>query len=175
MSAPKRNPIEIQADDIIISDLYLKGYSYREIEKKFKADNSRKHTLSHTIIGKDMKRMLEAWRTERDDNIDEWVNAQLIKLDKLEQNYWTAWEKSLKAFTRTKTKTGHNSFGTIEETSMEDMLMLGEPRYLQGVERCIQKRCDLLGLDKPKEMIIRTNLDNTHFSYETHPALKKVS
>ena len=172
MSAPKRNTTEIKRDDIIISELYLKGYSYRQIATKAFSDKNAAYTLSHTQIGTDMKRMLLDWREERDGNVDEWVNAQLIKLDLLEQTYWTSFEKSVKAFTRTKTKTGSNSFGTIDETSMEDMLMLGDPRYLQGVERCIQKRCDLLGLDKPKEISVKTNLDATTFTFEEHPALK---
>jgi len=170
----KRNKADIEADDKSISDLYLKGYSYREIERLFKADKTRKHTLSHTQIGTDMNRMLKDWRKDRESSIDEWVNAELLKLDKLEQTYWASFEKSIKALTKTKTKTGSNSFGAIDETTMEDMLMLGDPRYLQGIERCIQKRCDLLGLDMPKEISIKTNLDVTEFTFESHPALKAV-
>ena len=175
MGAPKRTKPQIEKDEILISNLYLKGYSYRAIAKVFKEDKDRKYSLSHVQIGEDIKRMLSEWKADRETNIDEWVNIELEKIAKLEQEYWEAWEKSKTDYTKVKHKTGRNYLGESEEKTIEESIMLGDPRFLAGIERCIQKRCDLLGLDKPKELTIKTALDMTQFTFESHPMLQKVS
>lgn len=175
MSANKRNEYEIQKDDKLISELYLKGYSYRKIAEIIAADTSREYTLSHVQIGHDVKRMLASWKEAREANIDEWVTGELEKLAKLEQTYWEAWEKTVKDWTKVSVKNGDKGGQKFSEDTMTDVKMFGDPRYLQGIERCIQKRCELLGLDAPKEIHVKTNIENTHFVLNEHPQLKKVS
>lgn len=173
--ARKRNEYEIQKDDKLISELYLKGYSYRKIAEKINSDTSRPYTLSFQTIGEDVKRMLKAWKEARDANIDEWVTGELEKLAKLEQTYWEAWEKTVKDWTRMAVKKGDKGGVPFAEDTMTDVKMFGDPRYLQGIERCIQKRCELLGLDAPKEIHVKTNIEHTMYRLNEHPVLQKVS
>lgn len=170
--AAKRTPQEIKRDDVFISEMYLKGYSYRQIATLIEKDKTRNYTLSHVQIGDDVKRMINDWREEQSSNIDNYVAHELQKIAYLEQQYHAAWEKSIKNFTRIKTKTANNYLGPSEEETQEEMVQYGDPRFLQGIERCIQKRCDLLGLDKPKTINIKTSMDVTNFTFESHPALK---
>ena len=175
MAAPKRTKGEKERDDIIISDLYLKGYSYRAIAKVFKDDKSKKYSLSHVQIGENIKKMLKEWKEDRESNIESWVNIELEKIAKLEIEYWLSWEKSKEDYIKSKSKSGTNYLGASEETTLEEMKGFGDPRFLAGIERCIQKRCDLLGLDKPKELTIKTALDMTEFKFDSHPLMKRVS
>lgn len=172
-SGPKRTVGQTHKDNLFVSRLYLKGYSYRQIAVLFKEDK-RGYTISHAQIGFDMKKMLQEWKEEQDANIDSWVASELQKVAYLEQQYHASWEKSIRNQKKTKKKTGYNSFGRIDETTKEDIESCGDPRFLQGIERCIQKRCDLLGLDKAKVIEVKTALDVTVFEYEQHPGLKKV-
>ena len=171
MAAHKRTIGEIEKDEIVISNLYLKGYSYRAIAKVLREDTERTYSLSHVQIGEDIKKMLSEWKTVREENIEEWVGIELEKIATLEVEYWEAWEKSKEDYEKRRTKSGTNYLGASEEESLESMKMYGDPRFLAGIERCIQKRCDLLGLDKPKELTIKTALDMTQFSFESHPLM----
>jgi len=168
----KRNDEQMKADEVFITELYLKGYSYRKIADAIKNDKEKSYTISYVSVGKVVKKIVAQWKEESKDNIEDWVNLELQKIANLEQQYWEQWEESKISYKRKSTKEGRNSLGPYKEKREDEVKMIGDPRYLQGVERCIQKRCDLLGLDKPKELNITTPLEMTTFSYKKHPLLE---
>ena len=149
MAKPKRTKQEIINDDIYISELYLKGYSYRKIAEVFNKEGNRMYNLSHVQIGYDILRMLKEWRAERKENIDDWITIELAKINNLEKSYWVAWEKSKTDYTEEKII---NKGKTTESLNTESITAFGEPRFLQGIERCIQKRIDILGLEATKRV-----------------------
>ena len=60
---------------------------------------------------------------------------------------WVAWELSLQDKERSTVTTGPNG-GTSDMTENQS----GNPRYLDIVLNCIEKRCKLLGLDAPTKI-----------------------
>jgi hypothetical protein len=85
--------------------------------------------------------------------IDHHKSIELEKLNILERTYWEAWEKSQTDTTisQTKKKGSPKSVDSIEKIENE-RYSTGDPRYLQGIERCIEQRCKILGLNAPKEI-----------------------
>lgn len=156
----KRAVHQKERDLNIVTEYYLKGYSTRAIALKIgeivgKDENGVPYSISHTTVSGDVKLLLKQWHTERIHDITNQKLIELTKIDKLEQTYWDAWEKSVenhrKITNKAKGAVGSKNpnYQEITETEIREF---GEPRYLQGIERCIDKRCKLLGLDAPVKM-----------------------
>ena len=107
------------------SDLFLRGYSYREIADALNRDLSARgmgYTITFQMVYYDLQQCLIEWKRERLDNIDEYVTQELRKLDKMEQQAWEAWEASKTGKMRTKEKTNK---GRPIKTDAED----ADPEY----------------------------------------------
>jgi hypothetical protein len=60
---------------------------------------------------------------------------ELARLDNLERTYWEAYERSCQR----------------SETASEKQQRDGNPRFLEGIQRCVALRCQILGLIDKKE------------------------
>jgi hypothetical protein len=70
---------------------------------------------------------------------------ELAKLDRLELTYWRAWERSCSTREiRSVTKKGEAGTSMLRTEGRD-----GNPKFLEGVHKCIERRCVLLGLDAP--------------------------
>lgn len=147
----------------LTTEYYLQGYGYRKIAQIIEEETGVK--ITHTTVGKYVRQSLQEWKDERLKKIDDQKAVELQRIDKLEQTYWQAWEKSLEDVKKTKNKqravpkasgegTEMSVFSADKEIATEERL--GDPRYLQGVQWCIQKRCEILGIDAPTQ--INTNI-----------------
>ena len=107
------------------ADLFLRGYSYREIADALNRDLSARgmgYTITFQMVYYDLQQCLIEWKRERLESIDEYVTQELRKLDKMEQQAWEAWEASKTGKMRTKEKTNK---GRPIKTDAED----GDPEY----------------------------------------------
>lgn len=147
----------------LTTEYYLQGYGYRKIAQIIEEQTGVR--ITHTTVGKYVKQSLQEWKDERLKKIDDQKAVELQRIDKLEQTYWQAWEKSLEDVKKTKNRqravpkasggsTEMSVFSADKEIATEERL--GDPRYLQGVQWCIQKRCEILGIDAPTQ--INTNI-----------------
>jgi len=155
--APKRTEVDKEKDRSMIMQLYIEGLNYRDIS--ILVSEARDYSISYTTVGEDIKRCLEDWKAKRDDKVELYITIELAKIDALEREYWEAWKKSKNNYEQKsakiiRNKGGKEIGGTIdkEETSVKQLVEFGDPRFLQGIERCIQKRIDLLGLDAAKNL-----------------------
>jgi len=143
---PPRNASERERDLKIEAEMYLKGKSQQEIAVKL--------NLSPATVSRDLKSLHEQWREARTIDMTTAKNAELARLDVLEASYWTAWENSLKtAHAQTEAISGPGSTVSLNSKRQQ----FGDPRFLNGVMACIQKRCEILGLNAPKQMDLRNN------------------
>jgi len=137
----RRPPIQLERDRREIARLYLRGELQSEIGDKL--------GLSQQTISNDLKVIQEQWKVDRGDDINERKNIELAKIDALEIEYWSAWIESLKdEQTKKAIKAG-------DKEIRQEMIVKGQsgnPAFLRGIEWCINKRCDLLGLDAPKKL-----------------------
>ena len=155
----RRTPEQRENDLVFCTDLFLKGYSYRQISDLLNKRNA-KMGLDYAIVPpmrvyKDLKQLLINWKREHEENIDLYITKELSKLDKIEAELWDAWERSKKRIVskiRQKKKKKERS-----ET------FAGNPRYLDLVLSVQQRRAKLLGLDAP----VKVDMPNVNVSVDS--------
>ncbi len=89
------------------------------------------------------------WRRSALLDFDARQALELAKVDELERVYWQAWERSRQTRETTSTKKVDGKEAKIE-AAMSRQQLLGDPRFLAGVQWCIERRCKLLGIDAPE-------------------------
>lgn len=143
------------------ADLFLRGYSYREIADALNRDLSARgvgYTISFQMVYYDLQQCLIEWKRDRLETIDEYVTQELRKLDKVEVELWEAWERSKTGKLREKNRQnakprkvledGDNpEYYGYEETTTETSA--GNPRFLDLLLNVQQRRAKMLGFDAP--------------------------
>lgn len=155
----RRTPEQRENDLVFCTDLFLRGYSYRQISDLLNKRNA-KMGLDYAIVPpmrvyKDLKQLLINWKREHEENIDLYITKELSKLDKIEAELWDAWERSKK---RIVSKIRQSGLKTERSETFA-----GNPRYLDLVLSVQQRRAKLLGLDAP----VKVDLPNVNVSVDS--------
>lgn len=155
----RRTPEQRENDLVFCTDLFLRGYSYRQIADLLNQRNA-KMGLDYAIVPpmrvyKDLKQLLINWKREYEENIDLYITKELSKLDKIEAELWDAWERSKK---RIVSKIRQSGLKTERSETFA-----GNPRYLDLVLSVQQRRAKLLGLDAP----VKVDLPNVNVSVDS--------
>lgn len=85
--------------------------------------------VDQATISRDLTALQKLWSEQALRDLGEAKAEQLAKIDKLEREYWEAWVKS--------------------QNEQKDP---GDPRFLDGVQWCVEQRCKVLGLNSPLEV-----------------------
>ena len=131
-----------------ISELYLKGRRQYEIAEILKKEGIGVSTHS---VQRYLKLLQQEWRRERINNINEAKQRELEKIDLLEREYYAAWMRSQRMAVKHVDRTG--TIGTtkgdslVDEHTVTKEKQVGDPRYLQGIQWCIDKRSEILGIN----------------------------
>jgi hypothetical protein len=106
------------------------------------------YRVSRQTISNDIKEIQRRWLESSIRDFDEARAEELAKIDHLEATAWDEYYRSRKAQKKTlqKSMSGDRE---INEARVEEIERIGDVRYLQLVDRCIERRCKLLGLDAP--------------------------
>lgn len=155
----RRSPEQRENDLVFCTDLFLRGYSYRQIADLLNQRNA-KMGLDYAIVPpmrvyKDLKQLLINWKREHEENIDLYITKELSKLDKIEAELWDAWERSKK---RIVSKIRQSGLKTERSETFA-----GNPRYLDLVLSVQQRRAKLLGLDAP----VKVDLPNVNVTVDS--------
>ena len=145
----KRSNSQKHKDRLIVSDLYLKGYTQQYIGEKL--------GISITTVCRDIKVLIRWWKRSSVKNIDSLKQIELNKINKLEIEYWEAWERSkndAEQKIKRQRQTANNE--PINEAQIKSDSQNGDPRYLAGVQWCIEKRCKIIGIDAPEKHEVMT-------------------
>ena len=139
MRGKRRAPAEISRDRRQISDLYLQGMLQSEIAEQLE--------LGQATVSRDLKALRGEWLASALVDFDEAKAKELAKVDRLEREYWRGWLRSCEdAETLRQEGSKGEGIGKIVKTAKGQA---GDPRFLAGVQWCIDKRCKILGLDAP--------------------------
>jgi len=176
--AANRKITEVEEDRNVITPLYLKGYSLREIANRCTEATGR--SISFVTVRSDVKAILKAFQANRDDMIQYNLTIELEKINVLELEYWQVWEKSKADRKRksVKKKTVVNTNSKLVKKPMEEtteyndteMVNMGDPRYLTGIQWCIEQRCKLLGIGAPTKI----DVNNTTTVIEQITGMKVI-
>jgi hypothetical protein len=124
-----------------VAEMYLQG--------NFMADIAKKWNVSVSQVSYDLKAIYRLWKQSALKDFDQLKERELIKIDNLEKTYWEAWQKTTEDWEKEKKR---YTEAQLRELNKEQIKAFGDPRYLQGVQWCINKRCEILGLDAPERV-----------------------
>ena len=170
MAKNKRSKVQRENDLVITSQMYCEGYPQHAIGARL--------GLTQQQISYDMKSLQKRWVKASVLNITRAKARELNKVDNLEREYWEAWHKSQdNKETRTE-KTAHDleveadeiTIVVPRETTFKSEGQTGSPQFLQGVQWCINKRCQILGLDAAAKNM---SIDLTNLSDQQLERLSK--
>lgn len=143
-TGPKRTHHQILRDRQLVADWYCQGITQAEIAERINED--RDYELSQQTISNDLRAVQKAWLESSLRDFDEMRAEQLGKIDRLEREYWRGWERSCED---AETVRNEGPASGVEKIVKTKKGQAGNPAFLAGVERCVERRCKLLGLDAP--------------------------
>lgn len=128
-------------------DLVLKyrahSYSFREIAERVSNETGVK--ISHVTAFNDYIAALKEAQKKVEKTAIYGLTSELEKLDRLEHQYWRAWDKSMENTKRKKLKRKGKADSAQLEAEEEDLQQNGEVSYLNGIKACIELRCKMMG------------------------------
>jgi hypothetical protein len=125
----------IAARRLKVAQMMLRGLNQSDIARKLKVNRS--------TICRDQKQVMEEWKADRVELLDEYKQIQLARL---ERQYWQlneAWDRSIGKVVTTTIKTGGENG---EETTEKIEHHAGDPRFQSEMRSIIQEINKLLGL-----------------------------
>lgn len=161
-----------------VAELYLHGASQYDIAQEL--------GVNQATISRDLQELRKEWLERSINHIDQKKAIELAKLDRLEMTYWDGYVRSMQDAEINVTEQVGNrrrprpnepeppaegiipqSIKKIKRTEGR----VGNPAFLDGVLKCITKRCEILGLDAPKT-VKNVNVDWTTL---TEDQLKRIA
>ena len=134
---------ELIRDRRRIADMYLQGMLQAEIGEVL--------GLAQQTISRDLKALHKEWKDAALIDFHTAKAKELARIDRLEREYWRGWERSCEDAEVTVTKARELVGGGVsKEAAQTKKGQTGSPQFLAGVQWCIERRCKLLGLDKPQ-------------------------
>lgn len=157
-----KRPKEIKVEHLnAIAKMYVRGRTQMDMATEL--------GVSQGQISSDLKRVLKKWEEERIHDIDRYKNEQLVRINTIEEEMWTAWEKSkiTKKIVVTKQKSGEMKDDIDPHTgkkikvqadqywragTTEEEPVSGDMQYMNGIMWCVQERAKIIGLYAPKKV-----------------------
>ena len=139
MAYRRRQTAELVRDRRRIADLYLQGQTQVNIAEEL--------GIGQATVSRDLKAIQKSWKLATLVDFNEARAQELAKIDRLEREYWTAWLRSTEDQQTETHKAVDTGDGQRKEAVRTVRGQAGDPRFLVGVQWCIDRRCKLLGLD----------------------------
>ena len=137
-----------------VAERYLKGEQQYDLARAF--------GVTQAQISYDLKAIRGWWRASAIKDFDARQDQELEKVDLLERTAWAAWERSLQP--REMTLTEQTEGGEVPDgqgkvrpksptrkASVRRENQAGDPRFLEQIQKCIDKRCAILGIGAREE------------------------
>jgi len=102
--------------------------SRRYLKGELQWDIANALNIDQAIVSRELKIIQKQWQKDSIFDFNEAKQKELAKIDNLELEYWDSWQTS-----------------KAERAA-------GDPRFLNGVQWCITKRCEILGFDAPTKL-----------------------
>jgi hypothetical protein len=136
---------EIQKE--LICRYRAKSYSFREIAEIVSKETGVKITYV-TVFNDYIKTLVEV-KKQVEKTSTYGLISELEKLDRLEHQYWCAWDKSLGKISKKKVKKSGVKKGIVKsgdsQIEAEEQEQNGEVSFLNGIKACIELRCKMMG------------------------------
>jgi len=141
MGSENRPKFQRESDLLKVSEMYLHGKTQPEIAEII--------GVSQPTISKDLKELRKRWLEKSVQKIDARKAEELAKVDQLERVYWGGWKKSNEYQSIKKKVNGKDVTVLIPVDSSHPF---GAKGFLDSIQWCINKRCQILGVDAPQKI-----------------------
>lgn len=154
----KRTSLQREVDTNFCLDLYIKGFSIREIHSKLISnleDRGMEYQVTFQQVFNDIKAAMIDWKKENIQLVDDYISLELRKLDKMETELWDSWERSKNGKRKTEIEGGTMDNGNIRGGSLKKRTLEtgdGDPRYLDLLLKIQERRAKLLGYNAPLKL-----------------------
>ena len=144
----KRTEAQRDVDRELIVDLVLHQHMFQaDIAIRLNERKDIKYKLSQQMVSFNLRQIQKKWIRETAMVIDAYKAEQLQKIDQLELEYWAAWYKSCSVRQRQRVEKASLGGGKTRLRKVSTTYTpVGNPRFLKGVQWCIEMRCKILGL-----------------------------
>lgn len=145
-----RSASQIERDNLLVSNFYLQGLNQGDIATKVGIDQ--------TTVSRTLKTLQAKWAEKSVMNIDARKRVELERIDLVEREAWQAWERSkgdkTEQLTRSKALPSVKDPSKLEVQPVTDIqqrkwVTEGNPKYLNVIMECVERRCKILGIDAP--------------------------
>lgn len=141
------SPSQHAAVKLRVSEMYRSGMQQSEIAAAIIIS---KKPISQVTVSRFIKELLQDWYHEGVFNVNQAKLDELHKINALELTYRDAWFRSIgnKKETVELDRDGFAESGAVNITEKKTKKWrdVGDPRYLAGIQWCIEQRAKLLGL-----------------------------
>src|SRR6516165_5879203 len=124
---------EVQQRRTTVARLYLQQRTQEEIARQVGVDQG--------TICRDLKAIQAEWQRQRLDDFHQAKLRELARIDRLERQYWDAWERSCNEREQTVQEKNSSPSGDRFKAATRTEARDGNAEFLRGVERCIEMRC----------------------------------
>jgi hypothetical protein len=125
-----------------VAELYTLGWSQHKIAQDLK--------VSQQTISLDLKSLRAAWTENSMFSMNEAVGQQLGKLDLVEMRAWESFEISMRGQPVKVRGEDGEPLDPVQYVPWEKVpaMFPGDPKYLEIVKDCVEKRCKIFGIGK---------------------------
>jgi hypothetical protein len=139
----RREQTETEFENVLahVSRLYMFGKSVKEISVELNIART-------SVLDVYLVELRRRWRMSADMDFAERQALELAKIDALEEQFYVGWLRSLEI--QTKQRQMHVYKGSDKVPSEQETIaerQNGDPRFLEGALKCVERRCKLLGID----------------------------
>lgn len=161
--AAKFTSAERRTHLLTVESLYLSG--------KTQADIAAQIGVSQQQVSKYLVKLQSAWLARLGEKIESVKGRELARLDRLEREYWGAWQRSCDNEPSTTNRARTTTVEVFTEQGLIEMPALdrewahtergqsGNPRFLEGIQRCIELRLKIVGGFADKTIILKSPED----------------
>jgi hypothetical protein len=178
----KRTRGQREEDLITVAQLYIRGKSQRQIADML--CQGRPYTLSRVQIYKDIQEIRRRWQNAYLPDFNAHKAKELAHIDELERAYWVEYEKSQQDIEEIHSEkiSDTNAGGdgkAVARWAREKVRAIkkkrdGAPAYLTGVQWCISKRCEILGLNAPQTVNVNWREEAAAEGYDPDQVLAQL-
>jgi hypothetical protein len=146
----------------LVVSLYMKGHSVEKIRELAELETG--HRYQNIGVYRWIGEAITEWEKQKDHFITNHKAIELERVNRLEVEYWEGYERSrkiLKSKTRVKVPGKDDGKMKVAKLREEDRAGgAGDVRFLNGIQWCIDKRCEILGITTPLVPIINNQQNN---------------
>lgn len=155
----QRSVAQREMDLIVTARKYLMGSSISQISEDL--TNMRPYYVSYEMVRFDIQLLIQRWQESYLLDFSAAKAKELARIDQLEAAYWEGWERSKIDKEITETEKVQDSSTSRKNVTVPTYTRSkakkrtettpGESQFLNGIQWCIDKRCQILGLNAPKQ------------------------